>query len=145
MLLGEILCDPLQPLHEGGRQRTADRAVNHQQALSMTTETTREIVEHSVFPEVAHHRTMFAPAEGFGQLEAIAVHRAQLNDADAVELGEVFHALGFAHAVARCDLLQRPLAEHANGGEQQFFIGHHRAFLLLRHFAQQRLRIGHAP
>ncbi len=86
---------------------------------------------------------MRAPAKGLGQLEPVAVHRAQLDDADAVELRQVLDALGLAQAVGGQHLLQSPLAEHADGHQQQLLVGHHRLLLLLRQLLDQGLVVGH--
>ena len=51
---------------------------------------------------------------------------------------------GLAQPVVARHLLQRPLAQDADRAQQQLLVGHHRLFLLLRQFLQQRLRVGHA-
>jgi hypothetical protein len=53
--------------------------------------------------------------------------------------------LGLADAVGGADLLQRPLAQHADGAQQQLLVGHHGALLLQRQLGQQGLGVGHAP
>jgi hypothetical protein len=140
----KVLRHPLQPLQEGRRQRAADRAVHQQQALGRAVEAAAVVVEHHVLAEEVHHRPVRAPAEGLGQLEPVAVQRPQLDDADAVELRQAADALGLADAVGRHDLLQRPLAQHADGHQQQLLVLDHRLFLLLRQLLEQRLGVGHA-
>jgi hypothetical protein len=111
----------------------------------MAVEAAAEVVQHRVVAEVVHHRAVRPPAEGLGQLQAVAVLRPQFDDADAVELREVLDALGLRQAVLGGELLQRPLRQHAQRAQQQLLVGHDGAFLLLGQLAEQRLGVGHPP
>ena len=145
MLLGKVLRHALHALHERGRQAAADVAVHQQHAFARAIKAACKVVQQRVVAEVVHHRAMWAPAEGLGQLEAVAVERPQLDDADAVQLRQVLDALGLRQAVVARHLLQRPLAQHTDRHQQQLLVGHHGLFLLVGQLFQQGLLVGHAP
>ena len=86
---------------------------------------------------------MRPPAKSLVQFQAVAVQRAQFDDANAIQLHQVLHGFRVAQAVLVGHLLQRPLAEHTNGHQQQFFVGHHCTLLFRAQFLEQGLRFGH--
>ncbi len=98
-----------------------------------------------VVAEVAHHRAVRLPAKAFRHLEPIAVERAQLDDAEPVELDQSRDALRIGERIGRDDLLEGPMAEAAQRKQQQLAIGDHRFLLGERELAAQRLPIGDAP
>ena len=51
--------------------------------------------------EVVHHRPLRPPAKALGDPQVIAVERAQVDDAEPVEAGELLHALGLGDRVGR--------------------------------------------
>jgi len=143
VLLGEVLRHALQPLLEYLGHGQAQVAVHEADHLALAVEGPREIVGHAVFAEELHHRSVRAPAEGLGHLEAVAIQRLQFDDAQAVELRQVAHGLGIAEGVHAHDLLERPLAERAQRHDQQALVRHDGALLFQRQFVAQQFQLGH--
>ena len=108
VLLREVLSHPLQPFVEDRGQAAADLAVHEHQHFAFAVEPAAEVVVDHLLAEVLHHRAIGAPAKGLGDVQPIAVQRPQLDDAEAIELEQVLHALGIAEGVAGDDLLEGP-------------------------------------
>lgn len=89
MLAREVLGHARQALVELLHRVGAELAVHQQQLLAGGVEAAGEVLAHHVAPEVAHHRAVGPPAEGLGDLEAVAVEGLELDDAQAVERGQV--------------------------------------------------------
>jgi len=142
VLLRKVLAHPLQSLGKTRRQAAAHLAVDQHQHLAFTVKATAEVVADHLLAEVTHHRAVGSPAKGLGHLQAVAVHRPQLDDAELVERGHVLDALGLAQGVGGHDLLEGPLAQAAGGHQQQAAVGHHGLFLLQRQLAAQGLGVG---
>jgi hypothetical protein len=85
------------------------------------------------------------PAEALGQLQPVAVARAQLDDADAVELRQRLDQLRLGQVVGGEDFLGRHLAHDADRHHQQRAVGDHGLLLCQRQLQHQRLGVGHAP
>src|SRR5204862_265387 len=83
------------------------------------------------------HRAVRPPAKPLRDLEPVAVERTQLDDAEAIELGEVLDALGIAERVLGRHRLERPLAEAADGEQEQAPVGNDGSLLLDAELARQ--------
>src|SRR5258708_22381132 len=141
--LREVLAHPPQPVDEARRLVRADLPVDEHHQLALAVEAAAVIVGHHMLPEVLHHRPMGAPAEALRDLQRIAVQRAQLDDAEAIELGEMGDALGIAERPVRHDVLVGPQAQAADGHEKEPAIGDYGLLLLERELAAEGPGVGH--
>ena len=79
----------LQPLDQRRRQARRDLAVDEHDQLALAVEAAAQVVGGDVLAEILHHRPVRQPAKSLRDLEPVAVERAQLDDAEPVELGQV--------------------------------------------------------
>ena len=116
--------------------------MHQHQHLAFAVEAAGVVISDNILAKVLHHRPVREPAKALGHVEPVAVQRAQFDDAQPVKPSQQGHAFGVAEGVGRDDLLERPMAQAADRGEQQFAVADDGLLLLRRQLAAQWLRVG---
>lgn len=124
MLLRKVLCHALQSVVESAGLRGTDLPADERQHFARTGKLPGEILGSDCFPEEIHNRAVRLTSEGLRHVEPIPIHRSQFDHAESVEPHEISRGFGRGLTVGLDDLFKGPLAQTADGHQQQAPVRH---------------------
>ena len=134
--LGKAIAQLAQFGLQFGQRRFAQHAVGEAEGFVLAHERARQKLPHAHVFEKGLNRPLRQPVEIARDIQAHAVARQQVDQAQAIEPREAMDDLGFAHGVSRDDVVDRPMIERADRYEQELGVAHELALLRLFERAQ---------